>query len=169
MNVISPSLSSNSFKSASGKSYIVYPSMTAKRFEVFERLQVEMEHQTSLTGFREEAAGAYDLLNKSKPADAAVKLNNLVNGVTRIENGQPHPLLMICTLFICTKDENQAEWSEAEAQEKVQDWANVDIAFFLASAKHLLGRFMNDYATDFLNSLAETETSAQKNGPSTTE
>ena len=162
MSVISPTLNANSFKTASGKKYIVYPPITAHRFEVFERLQVEMEHLTSLSGFRDEIAATYELLNKSKPADAAVKINNLLNGVARIQNGQPHPLLMICSLFICTADENQAEWNEAEAQEKVNDWASVDIAFFLASAKRLLTRYMNDYATDFLNTLAEREKSVEK-------
>jgi hypothetical protein len=133
--------------------------MTAYRFEVFERLQVEMEHLTSLSAFRDELTAVYDSLNKSKPADAAVKINNLLNGVSRIQNGQPHPLLMICTLFICEESEDQSKWSEAEAQEKVQDWANVDVGFFLASAKRLFSRFMNDYATVFLNTLAEKQKS----------
>lgn len=156
MAVISPELNTNAFKSASGKEYIVYPSLTARRFEVFERLQVEMEHATTLSAFRGEVAGAYELLNKSKFADAAVKINNLLNGAARIENGQPHPLLLICSLFICPAEENQAEWSEAEATEKIKDWAGVDIAFFLASAKRLLSRFITDYATDSLN-ISEVE------------
>lgn len=165
MNVISPDLSANSFKSASGKKYIVYPSLTTYRFEVFERLMVEMEHLTSLSAFREEIAAAYECLNKSKPADAAVKINNMLNGTARIQNGQPHPLLTICSLFICPAEENQSEWSEAEAQEKIRDWAGVDVTFFLASAKRLLPRFMNDYATDSLNTLAAREVETGENEP----
>lgn len=157
MNVISPDLSANSFKSASGKKYIVYPSITTCRFEVLETLMVEMENLTSPSGFREESVAVYDLLNKGKFADAAVKQNNIINGVSRIQNGQPHPLLTICSLFICPAEENQAEWSEAEAQEKIKDWAGVEVDFFLASAKRFLRRYINDYATDSLNTLAIRE------------
>lgn len=151
MEVISPNISANSFTSGSGRKYIVYPSLTVERFSVFEKLQIEMEYGVSLSAFRSEAEAAYDLLNKAKPADAAVKIYNLKTGVSRIENDQPHPLLMICSLFICEETEDQSKWNEAEAAEKVADWANVDVAFFLASAKRLLSRFIRDFATDSLN------------------
>ncbi len=111
MNVISPELNTNAFKSASGKEYIVYPSITAARLGVLEILQVEIEYGTSLSAFRSEVAGAYELLNKAKFADAAVKIKNLLNGATRIENSRHHPILLICSLFICPAEENQAEWS----------------------------------------------------------
>ena len=98
-------------------------------------------------------------MNKAKPADAAVKLYNIVTGVSRVENKQPHPLLLICTLFICEETEDQSTWNEAEAAEKVADWAGVDIAFFLASAKRLFRRFTTGFDTDSLNISLETERS----------
>lgn len=167
MSVISPALNANSFQSASGKEYIVYPSMTVKRFEAFERLQIEMQHSVSMSAFRQEVAEIYELLNKPKFAEASVKTYNLLNGAARIENSQPHPLLLICSLFICPASENQAEWSEAEATEKIKDWAGVDIAFFLASARGLLRRYMTDLDTDSLTFSAENETIAESGQPST--
>jgi hypothetical protein len=158
-SVISPELSANSFVSPSGKKYIVYPTMTTYRFEVFERMQIEMEYGVTLSAFRKEVSDTYDLLNKAKPADAAVKLYNIVSGVSRIENKQPHPLLLICTLFICEESEDQSTWNEADAAEKVADWAGVDIAFFLASAKLLFRRFTTAFDTDSLNISLETERS----------
>ena len=167
MSVISPTLNANSFKSASGKEYIVYPSMTVKRFEVFERLQIEMQHSVSMSAFKHEISEIYELLNKPKFAEASVKTYNLLNGAARVENGQPHPLLLICSLFICRADENQAEWNEAEAQEKIKDWAGVDVAFFLVSAKRLLLRYMSDLDTDSLISLEESGTVMASGQPST--
>jgi len=158
-SVLSPELSANSFTSESGRKYIVYPSLTTARFEVFERLQIEMEYSVSLSAFKREVSDTYDLLNKAKPADAAVKLYNLSNGVSRIENKQPHPLLLICTLFICEESEDQATWNEADAAEKVADWSGVDIAFFLASAKLLFRRFTTAFDTDSLNISLESERS----------
>ncbi len=159
MKVVSPDFSANSFVSPSGKKYIIYPTLSTARFEVFERMQIEMEYGVSLSAFRKEVSDTYDLLNKAKPADAAVKLYNMVNGLSRIENKQPHPLLLICTLFICEESEDQSTWNEAEAAEKVTDWSGVDIAFFLASAKRLFSRFTTGFDIDSLNTSAETERS----------
>ena len=167
MSVISPALNANSFKSASGKEYIVYPSMTVKRFEAFERLQIEMQHSVSMSAFQQEVAEIYELLNKPKFAEASVKTYNLLNGAARIENAQPHPLLLICSLFICPASENQAEWSEAEAAEKIKDWAGVDIAFFLASAKRLLLRYMIDLDIDSQTFSERSEMMTASGQPST--
>lgn len=159
MEVISPKISANSFTSHSGRKYIVYPSLTVERFAIFEKLQVEMEYGVSLSAFRKEADEAYELLNKSKIADASVKIYNLKSGVSRIENGQPHPLLLICSLFICEESEDQSRWNDAEAAEKVADWAGVDVAFFLASAKRLFSRFISGFDTASLN-FSEAQSSA---------
>ena len=156
MNVILPSINDNHFVSASGKKYIVYPSLTTRRFEVFEQMQIEIEYGSSVSAFRSEVQKAYDKLNEPKFADAATILNNVLNGSSRIENRQPHPLLMICSLFICPEDEDQSKWNEAEAAAKIEDWAGVDIAFFLNCARHLYRRFTPDSNTGSLN-ISETE------------
>lgn len=156
MGIINPSPNDNSFVSASGKKYIVYPSLTTKRFEVFEQMQIEMEYGVSVSGFRAEVQKAYDKLNEPKFADAATILNNVLNGTSRIENRQPHPLLMICALFICGDDEDQSRWNDSEAQEKIQDWAGVDVSFFLNCARLLFHRFTPDSNTDFPNTSETT-------------
>lgn len=163
MNVILPSVNDNSFVSASGKKYIVYPSLTTKRFEEFEQMQIEMEYGVSVSGFRSEVQKAYDKLNEPKFADAATILNNVLNGTSRIDNRQPHPLLMICALFICSDDEDQSRWSDSEAQEKIQDWAGVDVSFFLNCARRLFHRFTPDLNTDSPN----TSETTGESGPDT--
>lgn len=141
-NVISPDINANSFSSASGREYIIYPSLTTERFRVFEQMQIEMQYGVSLSAFKFEVQQAYEKLNAQKTADAAVILHNAVNGLTRIDTGGPHPLLMICALFICPADEDQSRWSDAEAQEKIKDWSGVDVAFFFALARRLYIRFI---------------------------
>lgn len=142
MSLISVDVSANSFEGRSGRKYIVYPSLSTERYRVFESLQLEMEYGVTLSGFKTELETIYRLLNELKFADAAVMVNNAINGASRIESGGPHPLLMICALFICPADEDQGRWNEAEAAEKVGDWANIDVAFFLSCAKRLFHRYL---------------------------
>ena len=146
-----PSSNDNSFTTDSGTTYIIHSSLTRKRFEVLEKLQVEFQHGVSLSGFKDEAAAAFDLLNKSKPADAAVKLNNLLNGVARIDAEQPHPLFLICALFVCPADEDRGKWNDADAAEKIKDWDSVDVDFFLGLAKRFVLRYTQGLHTGFQN------------------
>lgn len=162
MQVISIAKEANSFIGNSGTEYIVYPSLSTKRFEVFEVMQVELEHSVSLSGFRTEVVESYNLLNQMKFADGCTRLHNVIAGSERILNKQPHPILLMCALFICPKDEDQGVWSEAEAQTKIEDWANIDVAFFLASARLLAARFMGGFVTDSRIFSEVDETSGEK-------
>jgi len=146
--VVSIAQNANSFTGKSGKEYIVYPSLSTKRFEVFEGMQVELEHSVSISAFRTEVADAYNLFNQMKFADGCNRLHNVIAGSERIMNKQPHPVLLMCALFICSPDEDQGAWSDAEAQAKIEDWSNIDVAFFLGSAKRLAVRFMGGLNSD---------------------
>ena len=120
-------------------------------------MQLELEYKTSVSGMRAELEQIYRAVNDVKFADAAVMLNNMLNGASRIDAGEPHPILLMCALFICPETEQQGRWSEAEAREKIDDWADIDIAFFLACVRRLHRRFMPDLDTDSPNiSAAET-------------
>lgn len=159
MDLILPDLNANSFKTASGKEYIIYPSAGTGRFPMLEICMVEIQRGVSITGFKEEVQGVYDSLNNSKPADAARKSHDIINGVTRIINKQLHPMYKLCTLFICTADENRETWSEAEAQEKVADWAGIDDGFFLNCARRFVRRYSGGLDIDFPNISTQTKTS----------
>ena len=156
MSVRTIDISANSFSGVSGKTYIVYPSLSTERFRVFETMQLELEYKTSVSGLRVELDRIYKAVNDVKFADAAVMLNNILNGAARIEAGEPHPILLMCALFICPETEQQGRWSEAEAREKIDDWADIDISFFLGCARRLFRRFIPDSGTDSLNT-SETE------------
>ena len=146
-----PDITANSFVSQSGRVYIVHPSATAKRLGVLETLQAEFQHGVSLSGFLDETKEAYDLLNKSKVADAGVKLYNVIHGASRIASGQPHPVFFICAIFMCEPEEDQGKWIEAEMKEKIADWDSMDADFFLSAAKRFVLRYTSGLTTGFQN------------------
>lgn len=82
----------------------------------------------------------YTLLNEGRFADAAVKQHGVVHGSIRIDERRKHPLMLICSLFIAAPNEDLTTWNEAEAAEKINDWSNVDMAFF-GITKHILQDF----------------------------
>lgn len=153
---IKPEQNANSFTTQSGRTYIIHPSITAKRLGVLETLQAEFQHGVSLSGFLDESKGVYDLLNKGKVADAAVKQYNIIHGASRIVNGQPHPVFFICALFMCEPEEDQGKWVEADMAEKIADWDGVDADFFLTAAKHFVSRYTSGLSTGFQNFSAQT-------------
>ena len=92
MDLILPDLNANSFKTASGKEYIIYPTVGTGRFPMLEICMIEIQHGLSVSGFKSEILEAYELQNKSKFADVSVKLHNL-------QNGFPVSLAGRCTLY----------------------------------------------------------------------
>jgi len=153
---VHPPISTNSF-TANGTKYLIHGSLTVRRYEVFDRLQVEMSQNVSLSGFRMEMERAYECLNKSKVADAAVVIRNALEGVARIEQGQPHPVLLLSSLFICKEGENLEDWNETEQLEKIDDWkrGGLEMAFFFKLLRHLGAVYMPAYP-------APTETTFHK-------
>ena len=151
MELIKPDLSANSFTSRSGIEYIVYDTVSTGRFPLLEICMVEVAQGISADGFRTETVDAYNSFNQMKFADGCSKLGNVINGTERIMNMKPHPLLKLASLFICSDDEDQDKWIEAEAMAKIDDGAGVDIAFFLRSVKRFLNVFFPGWNTDSLD------------------
>lgn len=163
-NIISVELTANSFTANSGKEYIIYSSVSTGRFPILEKYIIELNNGVSPSAYRIELNDAIESVNSMKFVDAAVRLSNMRDGVARIENMVPHPVLMICSLFICTKDEDQSRWSDAEALDKISDWAGVDMAFFLTSAKRFLTRFLSGSSIDSLSTLVQAQEATKKEG-----
>ncbi len=159
-NIVNPSVSDNSFVGKSGTVYVIHPSLTAGRFEYLERLQIELQYGTTLSAFRQEASEVYTLLNEGRFADAAVKQHGVVHGSIRIDERRKHPLMLICSLFIAAPNEDLTTWNEAEAAEKINDWSNVDMAFFLALRRRFLQDFTRFSDTDFQHTSPENQTEA---------
>lgn len=148
----------NSFTGISGKEYIIRDSISAGRFPHFEAIQIEMAHGVSVTGFQSEVQRVYSLLNQMKFADGCTALYNALNGAERIANAVPHPVMRLCTLFMCEPDEALEKWDEASALKKVEDWADIELDFFLRSANYIVRHYMGVSNSGSRTSLSETAT-----------
>lgn len=139
---------------AGGKKYIVHKSLNITRYREYERLQViagfGAEYTTLFNGMKK----AYAELNTMKAADASVTLYNLMEGVTRKINKHNSPVLLMCSLFINTADEDLTKWSEPAANEKIADWeaAGFDMQGFF----HLYLRWAQTFEVGLLSGLSTT-------------
>ena len=107
---------------ANGHSYKFASQISIDRFIEFERLQAHVGFGKDFKGIHEILKDTYDLLNKSKPADAAVKVHNLLNGVGYNLEKRDHPVLQMCALFLNRADEDVKVYDEDLMSEKIADW-----------------------------------------------
>lgn len=125
--------------------YRISKSISVKRYKEFELMQTEVaygytfkEIDKSLTQVREE-------LNKLKFVDASVTLDNLQSGIKRGVERENNVTLKMCALFMLREDEKATDYDEALQQEKIEDWANVDIADFFELAMNLIPGLLSAY------------------------
>lgn len=155
MALIQLPLETNAFEGKSGRKYIIQPDVSVFRFQKFEQLQIESQLLLSVSGFAQEVKKIRELQEKPQFASASHALINLENGAARVLRGDASPLLYIATLFICTDDEPQDEWSEAAAMEKIKDWGEISASFFLTLAARFTARYIQDFNSDSLNFLLQ--------------
>lgn len=107
---------------ANGKKYKFCSQISIDRFIEFERLQAHVGFGKDFKGIHETLKDTYELLNKSKPADAAVKVHNLLNGIGYNLEKRDHPVLQMCALFLNREGENVKVYDEDLIAEKIADW-----------------------------------------------
>ena len=144
---------------ANGKVYHIAKELSIVRFKTLEELEVEFYYGFTMREMFEKLKESFMDLNKSKPADASVKIHNLMTGIAdKLDKRQP-VMLRICTLFINTKEENLNEWSTELADEKINDWTVEGYAIddFFSLAANLVPGFMKDYERVLADTLMEAE------------
>lgn len=122
---------------ANGVNYIIFDKVSADRFEEAERLQVELVYGRTPKEFFATIKSAFDLLDKSKPAQAAVVLHNTLSSVAQVADGDRiHPALRMCALFVNYEGEDIRFWDEQLIDKKVNDWKaeGIDMASFFRLA-----------------------------------
>jgi hypothetical protein len=149
----------NSFE-ANGHKYIIHPSLGIERFRHFERLQVIAGFGADYATLYKRVAGAYDQINKMRVGDASVQMNAILEGSKRPIEGRQHPLLLICTLFIAREGDDLTAWNEAEATERINDWAEAgyDVGDFFALVSKQARQFLQVFAPDSQNTLETART-----------
>lgn len=112
----------NSFE-AGGRTYIIYGSVPIERYTVMQELEVRSAYGATYAQLHRAYKDWTDMKNKGRGHEADVKMSNTFEGVNRKTNKQYDPILLICTLFMCEKDEDRTTWSEEQANEKIKVWS----------------------------------------------
>ena len=147
-------LSANSF-TANGVKYLIHPDLSFERFVQFEKLQAQIGWNVDFAIQHKALSEVWALLNKLKLAEAAVKVNNMLEGIARSMDGRQHPAFLVCTLFMCREGEDVTTWSETDAAEKIADWKKeYAVEGFFEYAFSLV----KDFVTAYNNRLAGIST-----------
>lgn len=117
----------------SGKVYMIESSLSVERYVHFQLYEKEMAYGLTVKGLFDNLKALYELNNKMKFADMAVKLNDLMRGVVKIQERQP-AILKICALYINEEGEDRSTCKQDMIDAKVKDWAEYDIRDFFAVA-----------------------------------
>lgn len=154
---------------AAGKEYRVVQELTIARYKELEQLEIEFYYGFDMQSMFSKLKEAYNDLNKSKPADGAVKLYRVMEGVAdRVDRREPC-VLRICSLFLCTEDEDLTKWDEDLAKAKIEDWQKEGylIDDFFSLAANVVPGFLKDYSgildgTFLSEDLVQEETPKEK-------
>ena len=115
---------------ANGNNYIVRDTLTLGRFQKFELMQIEVAWGTTFLNLFENLSKAYGALNGNpqRPADAAVTLYNIMDGVKANIDERVNPVLIIASLFISREGEDLRSYDPKLTEEKIEDWVLEGIA-----------------------------------------
>jgi hypothetical protein len=109
----------------------------------------------------------YESMNDKKFADTAVHIHNLISGIKEKMEKRWHPALIICTLFTIRDGDEDRVWSEALANEYIEDWKEYEVNGFFSLAVGLVRGFSEAYeeiSRDSFNKLKTTISNTMSNG-----
>ena len=161
------------FSPISKKWYFVEPrinELTTLRVQVLEKRLIELGFTADFLSITKNLRTAMQLINKGQPNDAYTTLQNMLTGLTDLDN-KTDISLWVCSVFIYEEGENPWEYSETLAIEKMKAWACFDKGFFLelavcslAAYKIDLNEIFQEYSPSLNNPKTErARTTAIKN------
>lgn len=131
---------------ANGVTYHIESQLSIERFCEYQLLEKEAGFGMSFKKIFENLQDLHKLMNGVKFVEAAVKLDNLMRGVAKLEEREP-TLLKICALFINTEDEDRAVINNDMIVKKIDDWKQeYDVKGFFTLALNTVDGFMEIYA-----------------------
>lgn len=143
---------------ANGKEYFIESGLSISRFCEYQILEKEAAFSTTFSGMFGELRGVYDLLNSVKFVEASVKLDNLMSGISKLQEKEP-TLLKMAALFINTADEDRSTITADQITRKIEDWSHeYDVRDFFTFALSTIKGFTEVYSNGTQNTLAQTET-----------
>lgn len=146
---------------AGGKKYYVESDVSVGRYKNYQRMEVELGFNINFSKLVERLSNAYSALNENRNADAAVALAQVLDGARLFNEDRQQVALYVSTLFINTADEDRTTWSKPLADQKIQDWKNIEVNFFLSWALAQVREFPKRYAeiADLLTRVSEVRSS----------
>lgn len=160
-----------SFTGASGRRYLVHPTLTAEAFQKLEEFRIEIECGNDAAALIKLFASVVTALQKNDIYTASVAAYNALNIAERIKDERPPAFMLALTLFVRPEGADLTQWDEAEAAEWIADWNAagyaVDDLFSLAYAcqTRLDFAFTRNFR-DISDQPSESEKSGQKEAES---
>jgi hypothetical protein len=132
---------------ANGQKYLIESSINIKRYNEFEKIQLQLGFGLSFSDMFANLKEAYTLANGQKFADLSVLLYNMMDGIKQMSTDRNNSALSMCTLFINKPDEDRTNWTKEEAQKKLTDWSaeGIDVKDFFLLAVTSIENFANIY------------------------
>jgi predicted nucleotidyltransferase len=129
---------------ANGTEYFIKNTLTVERFMHFEKLQVHVGFGKDFKAIFKDLDMAITLADKGKGVEAWSIILNMRNGVAQKLEDRMHPALLLCTLFVITKDEDITQWDEELGKRKIDDWRKepFDMNDFFRLAANLVTGFI---------------------------
>jgi len=133
---------------ANGTRYFIEGGLTIERYAEAQILEKEMGYGITFKAFFEKLQTAYTLLNKQKPMDAGVLLNDLIRGMGKLHEREPL-VLKICALYINSEDEDRSAFTQDMITKKIADWKaeKMDIRDFFHVASSSINGYIEIYQT----------------------
>lgn len=111
---------------ANGHKYRILEKIPLSRYRQYLKKQPRLAYGTDFDLMFKNLKKAYGYLNlpQPRPADAAVELRNIMDGILDVEDdSRVHPALAICATFIVREDEDLGKFDDELARQKINDWA----------------------------------------------
>ena len=109
---------------ANGSNYIVLKSIPLARYVLIREAGIKIiEGVDSIYDLIAGIKTAYELVNKMKFADSAVKLHNLMNGLNEVSMQQLPAAYVIAACMIAKEGEDLSDCSEKMIADKIEDWS----------------------------------------------
>jgi len=110
---------------ANGHNYSILSAIPLSRYKAFKKLQIRLAFGMDTKTLLQNCKKAFAYLNspKPEPANSAIIIHNIMNGIADIEDeSREDPALMICALIIVREGEDEGSYDEKLCAEKIADW-----------------------------------------------
>jgi len=132
---------------ANGTEYYIKTSLSVERFKYYEKYQINFGMGRTFDSIATLLSKAVDLANKGKGLEAWNIIVNLRDSIGKDLDKRSHAAFYLCSLFICTEDEDITTWDDAMAEKKIADWnaEGIDSNSFFLLAVNLVNGFMKNF------------------------